>query len=131
MCGITGFSGAPNRQRLEVMTRTLVHRGPDSEGFYSDGGMQMGMRRLAVVDLSTGDQPVFNETRTLAVMQNGEIYNHRELRRKLESFGHKVHSDHCDTEVIPHLYEQYGEEWVGHINGMFAVAIWDIKNRKS
>ena len=131
MCGIVGFSGARNDAVLNRMANCLMHRGPDGDGFYQDEAMQLGMRRLAVVDIETGKQPIYNETQEIVVVQNGEIYNHREIRARLQQEGgHRFYTDHSDTEVIPHLYETYGEEWVSQVNGMFAVAIWDKKAQK-
>lgn len=130
MCGVAGFTGKSNRALLIRMAESLRHRGPDGDGFYTDDRVNLGMRRLAIVDLQSGDQPVFSEDRNVVVIQNGEIYNHRFLRRELEKKGHRFQSDHSDTEVIPHLYEEYGEDWVQHVNGMFAVVIWDQKKKK-
>ena len=124
MCGITGFIGDGSRETLERMTSTLVHRGPDDEGyFFQSGRVGLGFRRLAIIDLETGNQPVFNEDRSIAVLLNGEIYNFKSLRAELE----KRHTFRTsgDTEVIPHLYEEVGERVFEKLNGMFAIAIWD------
>ena len=137
MCGITGWanleSPAPPpegaRELLHFMCERMVHRGPDSEGLYVTNGVALGMRRLAIIDLVTGEQPVFNEDRSIAVVLNGEIYNYRELRRDLEKRGHAFHCA-SDTEVLPHLYEEYGDEMVRELNGMFAFALWDSKRRR-
>jgi asparagine synthase (glutamine-hydrolysing) len=126
MCGICGFSGPANQERLEKMTRSIIHRGPDSAGFYSSGGINMGMRRLKIIDLSTGDQPVFNEDNTVAVVFNGEIYNYRELKTELLARGHRFRS-RTDTEVLVHMYEEYGEDFPARLRGMFAFSLWDTK----
>ncbi|OGR89773.1 MAG: asparagine synthase (glutamine-hydrolyzing) [Elusimicrobia bacterium RIFCSPLOWO2_01_FULL_60_11] len=134
MCGICGklsFSGgAVSPDILGRMNQALRHRGPDEDGFYSahGGGFGMAMRRLKVIDLSTGNQPLFNETRDVAVMLNGEIYNYIELRETLKKHGHRF-ATQSDTEAIVHGYEVYGTEVFKHLNGMFAVALWDDKNK--
>ena len=130
MCGITGFTGLPSRILLERMPESLRHRGPDSAGYWEGNGISLGMRRLAIIDVETGQQPVFNEDKTLAVVFNGEIYNHVELRTSLLRAGHRFSSDHSDTEVIVHLYEEFGLDFVQHLNGMFAIALWDSRQRK-
>src|SRR6476469_11125501 len=111
------------------MSATLVHRGPDSSGEFSDEGVALAARRLSIIDLETGDQPVANENGTVHVVQNGEIYNYRELRRELERAGHSFRT-HGDTEVLLHLYEQHGEGFAERLRGMFAVAIWDAPRRR-
>jgi len=137
MCGITGWANLDPFTRqadgaqelLHSMCERMVHRGPDSEGLFVTTGAALGMRRLAIIDLVTGEQPVFNEDRSIAVILNGEIYNYRELRADLEKHGHSFRSA-SDTEVLPHLYEQYGDEMVIHLNGMFAFALWDERRRR-
>jgi len=125
MCGICGFVGADKPNTLSQMISTLTHRGPDSMGHWEGGNVSLGMRRLAIIDVETGQQPVFNEDRTVICVFNGEVYNHIELRKDLISKGHKFRSDHSDSEVIVHLYEEYGEDFPRYLNGMFAIAIWD------
>lgn len=130
MCGICGFTGENQFEILNKMISRLTHRGPDSEGFHLDDQVNLGMRRLSIVDLQDGNQPIFNENRELVVIFNGEIYNYQELRKELLTKGHTFYTDHSDTEVIVHLYEEYGVDWVKQINGMFAVALWDNRNQK-
>ena len=111
------------------MCERMTHRGPDSEGLFVSSGVALGMRRLAIIDLLTGEQPVFNEDKSIAVILNGELYNYREVRADLEKRGHSFRSA-SDTEILPHLYEEYGDEMMSHINGMFAFALWDsIRHR--
>jgi len=130
MCGIAGFTGPHNRATLEVMTECLRHRGPDAVGYWEGAGVSLGMRRLAIIDVATGQQPVFNEDRTIAVVFNGEIYNYVELREALQQSGHRFSTDHSDTEVIVHLYEDRGLDFLHELNGMFAIALWDARRRQ-
>jgi asparagine synthase (glutamine-hydrolysing) len=137
MCGITGWANLDARtpppdgaeDLLRSMCDRMVHRGPDSEGYLLDDGIALGMRRLAIIDLLTGEQPTFNEDHSVAAILNGEIYNYRELRADLETRGHSFRSE-SDTEVLPHLYEEYGRAMVEHLNGMFAFALWDDRRRR-
>ena len=111
------------------MSATLVHRGPDSSGEFSDDTVALAARRLSIIDLETGDQPIANEDGTLHVVQNGEIYNYRELRGELERTGHRFRT-HGDTEVLVHLYEEHGDGFAARLRGMFAVALWDARRRR-
>lgn len=125
MCGICGFSGRSNQDLLQRMGNSIIHRGPDESGYYSEHNMNLCIRRLSIVDLNSGHQPIHNEDGTKWIVCNGEIYNHRELRKKLISLGHIFYTDHSDVEVILHLYEEYGDDFLQYLNGMFAIAIWD------
>ena len=128
MCGIAGFIGDGDRALLERMLKALVHRGPDDAGTWIAPGVALGMRRLSIIDLPGGHQPMANEDETLRVVFNGEIYNFRELRSDLPTRGHRFRT--CsDTEVILHAYEQYGAACVEHLRGMFAFALWDGPRR--
>ena len=111
------------------MVEVIHHRGPDEDGYFEADGVSLGMRRLSIIDLAGGHQPMFNEDGTIACVFNGEIYNHVELQRTLVAQGHRFRSDHSDTETIVHLYEQHGLDFLKHLNGMFAIALWD-SNRK-
>src|SRR3989440_400913 len=106
------------------MSGTLVHRGPDSDGSFVEGGIGLAARRLSIIDLEGGDQPIANENGTVHVVQNGEIYNHEVLRRELQAAGHRFRT-RCDTEVLVHLYEEHGDDFARRLRGMFAIAIWD------
>src|SRR5215210_6991779 len=133
MCGICGIAttrGSVDRDRLAAMSNTLVHRGPDSDGAFVDGGVGLAARRLAIIDLDGGDQPIANEDGTCMVVQNGEIYNHVELRRALERTGHRFRTDHSDTEMLVHAYEQWGVRFAERLRGMFAIAIWDARRQR-
>jgi asparagine synthase (glutamine-hydrolysing) len=133
MCGITGIfdkTGNPvDRQLLEAMTASMSHRGPDGDGRYIDHEIGLGHRRLSIIDLEGGAQPLSNEDRTLQIVFNGEIYNFIELRKELAAFGHQFKT-RSDTEVIVHAYEQWGKDCVSRFNGMFAFAIWDTIKRE-
>lgn len=128
MCGIFGFAGFEKPDLLSRMAEAVRHRGPDGEGYLSDGRFSMGMRRLSIIDLAGGDQPIWNEDESIAVCCNGEIYNYVELREELEGRKHRFRT-RSDTEVLVHAFEQWGEDCVDHLNGMFAFAIWDARNR--
>jgi len=130
MCGICGFTGSKNSELLKTMTRVLEHRGPDDDGYLSEDKINLGMRRLSIIDLKTGQQPMHNEDKSVWVVFNGEIYNFKEIRQELKEQGHKLYTDHSDTEVITHLYEQYGDSFANKLNGMFAIALWDKKADK-
>jgi asparagine synthase (glutamine-hydrolysing) len=129
MCGICGIalrSGRAERSRLEAMAATLEHRGPDSDGFHLDGAVGLAARRLSIIDLEHGDQPIANEDESVHVVQNGEIYNYRELSVELRRAGHTFRT-RCDTEVLVHAYEEWGDEFPKRLRGMFAIAIWDAR----
>jgi asparagine synthase (glutamine-hydrolysing) len=129
ICGIASARGVADPARLEAMSATLVHRGPDSDGALLDGPVGLAARRLAIIDLQTGDQPIANEDGTVHVVQNGEIYNYRELRDGLQRAGHRF-STTGDTEVLVHLYEEHGDAFAERLRGMFAIAIWDSRRRR-
>lgn len=134
MCGITGkVNYQPERpvepEILRTMCRTLTYRGPDDEGYYLNGNVGLAMRRLSIIDLNTGKQPIHNEDRTVWTVFNGEIYNFLELRRDLLAKGHTFYTS-TDTEVIVHLYEEYGVDFPAHLSGMFAIALWDENQRR-
>ena len=133
MCGIAGQWNPSGVQvdvdRLEIMTRALVHRGPDDEGFLLQPGVGLGHRRLSIIDLATGHQPLCNEDEKVWVVFNGEIFNYVELRKDLEKRSHRFRT-HSDTETLVHLYEEYGLDFVQHLNGQFAIALWDATLRR-
>lgn len=131
MCGIFGIVSTNSVRNfpLQQATDTLRHRGPDSSGVYQDEHAGLGHRRLSIIDLSTGDQPMFNEDRSLCIVFNGEIYNFHELRNELLAKGHRF-ATKSDTETILHAYEEWGEQSVERLRGMFAYAIWDIRTKK-
>jgi asparagine synthase (glutamine-hydrolysing) len=132
MCGICGVATAERGAVADVdavkaMNSRLTHRGPDSDGLFHDGGVALAMRRLSIIDLEHGDQPISNEDGSVTVVQNGEIYNYRELRGELERRGHRF-ATHSDTEVLVHLYEEHGDPFVERLRGMFAIALWDSRS---
>ena len=132
MCGIAGFllrDGKAQVSDLRTMCDLIRHRGPDDEGFYTDGACGLGMRRLSIIDLSTGHQPISNEDGTIWVVFNGEIYNYQELRQDLIQHGHRF-ATNSDTETLVHLYEEKGTDGLQLLRGMFAFCIWDSRQRK-
>ncbi len=134
MCGICGLAGAgplpgESRQWVRRMSDALVHRGPDDEGLHAEAQAVLGMRRLSIIDVAGGHQPIANEDETVWTVFNGEIYNHAQLRSTLEGRGHRFRT-RSDTEVIVHAYEEYGSECPSHLAGMFAFAIWDRRRRR-
>jgi len=134
MCGICGiYHTARDREvdpgALKKMNQAIIHRGPDDDGYCLKDGVGLAMRRLSIIDVAAGQQPIYNEDRSAVIVYNGEVYNHVELRRELEAHGH-VFRTRADTEAILHAYEEYGEECPAHLNGMFAFAIWDRRRRR-
>jgi asparagine synthase (glutamine-hydrolysing) len=134
VCGIAGFAGIglppeEARSRLAAMCGAIRHRGPDAEGFFVADRVVMGMRRLSIIDVAGGNQPISNEDGTVTVVFNGEIYNHHELRRQLRAEGHRFATS-SDTEVLVHLYESHGPEMVRYLHGMFAFSIWDSRRQR-
>ena len=134
MCGIAGILGLQEQFRLEHeslqrMMNKLNHRGPDGQGVYIDKKVGLAHTRLSIIDLEGGAQPIHNEDKTVWTVFNGEIFNYIELRKELIARGHCFYTQ-SDTEVIVHLYEEYGEDFVSQLNGQFAIAIWDIKREK-
>src|SRR5262249_27367542 len=134
MCGIAGVVGSDSSYWADAadirrMCGTIAHRGPDDEGVYVLGHVGLGMRRLSVIDLATGRQPIHNEDRSVWIVLNGEIYNFPELRAQLQARGHRFYTN-TDTEVIVHLYEDHGSDCVHHLRGMFAFALWDENRRR-
>lgn len=134
MCGLAGIlcfdpDASVTERELEPMVAALAPRGPDGTGFHTEPGIGLGHARLSIIDLEGGDQPIHNETRTIWTVFNGEIFNYVELRRDLEQRGHRFYT-HTDTEVIVHLYEEYGDGFATHMNGQFAIALWDRPRRR-
>src|SRR5262245_34886327 len=133
MCGICGtWAGAQDgsaEQRMDGMLQSIFHRGPDGEGRLDRVGLSLGMRRLAIIDLAGGDQPLYSEDRTVGVVFNGEIYNFQELRTELECDGHRF-ATRSDTETLVHGYEQWGDGLLDRLAGMFSFALWDEKRRR-
>jgi asparagine synthase (glutamine-hydrolysing) len=133
MCGIVGMVNLDGRAAeaalLERMNQAIFHRGPDEDGFYLKGHVGMAMRRLAIIDLKGGQQPIADEEGAAWIVYNGEVYNYREVKKELEARGHRFHTD-CDTEVVLHAYLEYGEDCPRHLRGMFAFAIWDERKQE-
>src|SRR5947208_2878871 len=134
MCGIAGVvqfrsDSHVDPENVERMCRAIVHRGPDDDGIYVQGRVGLGMRRLSIVDLATGHQPISNEDGTVWIVFNGEIYNHLAVREQLQARGHR-YATNSDTETVVHAYEEYGRDCVHHLRGMFAFAIWDTRQRR-
>ena len=131
MCGICGIAaaGTADPAAVAAMSDALRHRGPDAHGRTAVGPVVLDARRLAIIDLEHGDQPIATEEGAVTVAQNGEIYNHAELRRELEARGHRFRT-RCDTEVIGHLYEEEGTGAFARLRGMFAIALWDARARR-
>src|SRR2546429_9932779 len=134
MCGICGqlnfARGEPaDPVVIRRMTQAIIHRGPDDEGYFISGNVGLGFRRLSIIDLAGGHQPMFDAERIVCVIFNGEIYNYKELRVELEGCGHSFRTN-CDTEVIVHGYKEWGTDGLNHLNGMFGVAIWDFRNKR-
>lgn len=129
MCGICGFTGQiiDRDQTIQNMTEVITHRGPDDSGFYKDDFISMGFRRLSIIDLGAGHQPIFNEDKTLVINFNGEIYNYQEIRKELLQLGHAF-TTQSDTEVILHGFEQWGEKILDKLRGMFGFAIYNTKD---
>ncbi|MCH8806381.1 MAG: asparagine synthase (glutamine-hydrolyzing), partial [Planctomycetes bacterium] len=124
MCGIAGYIGFDDEPLLRAMCRSITHRGPDEDGFHTEPGIGLCVRRLSIIDLVTGHQPISNETSDIWVVFNGEIYNYTELTEELKRRGH-IFRTTTDTETIVHLYEEHGLDFVQHLRGMFGIAIWD------
>jgi asparagine synthase (glutamine-hydrolysing) len=131
ICGIVGFrhDEVVDRAAIEKMTQRLVHRGPDDDGYFVEGRVGLGFRRLSIIDLAGGKQPIFNEDESAVIVFNGEIYNYRDLAEGLSAAGHTFRT-RSDTETILHAYEQYGDDCVDHLRGMFAFAIWDRRRQR-
>src|SRR5229473_4451675 len=131
ICGLLSMSGArmPTGQELRSMTHVLYHRGPDDEGYHLAGPLGLGFRRLSIIDLAGGHQPMSDAEETVFVIFNGEIYNFQELRQELETRGHRFRTK-SDTEAIVHGYKQWGTDVFDRLNGMFGVAIWDVRKRR-
>ena len=134
MCGVVGIvpldgHATPEREILQRMAAAIRHRGPDDEGYYVAPGVGLGHARLSIIDVQGGRQPIHNEDKSIWITYNGEIFNYIELRQDLETRGHRFYTE-TDTEVIVHMYEEYGDEFVHQLNGQFAIALWDQNRRR-
>ncbi|MHB8831204.1 MAG: asparagine synthase (glutamine-hydrolyzing), partial [Patescibacteria group bacterium] len=129
MCGIAGFAGQGTEDQLRRMTQAIVRRGPDDEGFYIGEGVSFGFRRLSIIDVAGGHQPLCNEDGTIWVMLNGEIYGYKATMDELVSKGHQLKT-RSDTEVIVHAYEEWGDGFLEKLHGMFAIALWDSRTKR-
>ena len=134
MCGIAGVIDLVGERTVpddvvRRMARAIVHRGPDEEGFHFGSGIALASRRLSIVGLADGQQPVTNEDRNVFVVFNGELFDHLDRRRELEARGHRL-VKHCDTEIIPHLWEDHRESMFERLRGQFAIALWDERERR-
>ena len=130
ICGVIHLAGKPVTQRLlKAMNDTLLHRGPDGEGYYIDGHVGLAMRRLSIIDVAGSDQPLYNEDESVALVFNGEIYNFQDLRDNLSKKGHRFRTD-GDGEMVAHLYEEYGADCFQHLRGMYAIALWDKREKR-
>src|SRR5918997_2906694 len=134
ICGVVQIGGEPREvvapEVLDRMTDAMTHRGPNDRGIHLGPGVAFGARRLSIIDVEAGHQPFANETGDVWGMQNGELYNHADIRRSLEADGHVLRS-RCDTEILPHLYEQHGPRLAEQLRGKFAVAVWDARRRRA
>ena len=132
MCGIAGIYSLekhPSFSDIKIMTNTIYHRGPDSKGIYVEGPIALGMRRLSIIDLESGDQPIWNKDKTVCVIFNGEIYNYIELRSELKSKKYSF-STNSDTEVVVNAYQYFGMETFNYFDGMWAIAIYDQEKKE-
>ena len=133
MCGLVGYVDLRNERKAEreilvKMADSIIHRGPDGSGYFTEDNIGLGFRRLSIIDLEGGHQPMRNEDGSIVLVCNGEIYNYRDLRGTLKQKGHVFRTD-CDVEVLLHLYEEYGADFLNQLNGQFAFAIYDRKER--
>src|SRR4051812_15388765 len=134
MCGVCGVIsagpiGEADTARIRAVNAAMLHRGPHGDGEFADGPVHLAMRRLSIIDLSGGWQPLYNEDKSLALVANGEVYNFVELRAALEARGHRFRT-HSDCETALHLYEEHGLDFVQHLRGMYAIALWDSRRRR-